>query len=46
MNILINPETGHVTSMVDGPGSRVLPFGFPLWDLEDILKYMESEGCH
>ena len=46
MNILINPETGHVTGIVDWAEARILPFGFSLWGLENILGYMDSEGWH
>lgn len=46
MNILINPKTGNITGIVDWAESRILPFGFALWGLENILGYMDSTGWH
>ena len=44
MNFLINPTTGDITGIVDWAEARVLPFGFSLWALENILGCMDSEG--
>ncbi|GAW20099.1 hypothetical protein ANO14919_095950 [Xylariales sp. No.14919] len=46
MNILIDPETGSITGIIDWADARILPFGFSLWALENILGYMNSEGWH
>ncbi|KAK8912154.1 hypothetical protein H634G_10873 [Metarhizium anisopliae BRIP 53293] len=46
MNILINSKTGHMTGIVDWAEARILPFGFALWSLENILGYMDSTGWH
>jgi len=46
MNLLINPTAGHITGIVDWAEARVLPFGFSLWALENILGYMDSKGWH
>lgn len=46
MNILINFETGEITGIVDWAEARMLPFGFALWGLENILGYMDSTGWH
>lgn len=45
-NILINPQTGHITGIVDWAESRILPFGFALYGLENLLGWMDSEGWH
>ncbi|KAK4442018.1 hypothetical protein QBC34DRAFT_453348 [Podospora aff. communis PSN243] len=44
MNILINPTTGSITGIVDWAEARVLPFGFSLYGLENILGCMDSKG--
>lgn len=46
MNVLIDPETGSITGIVDWAEARILPFGFSLWGFENILGYMDSEGWH
>ncbi|UNI24493.1 hypothetical protein JDV02_010233 [Purpureocillium takamizusanense] len=46
MNILVNSETGYVTGIVDWAEARIVPFGFSLWGLENVLGYMDSEGWH
>lgn len=46
MNILTNRETGEITGIVDWAEARILPFGFSLWGLENVLGFMDSEGWH
>ncbi|GAB0137434.1 hypothetical protein EsDP_00005698 [Epichloe bromicola] len=46
MNMLISPETGNITGIVDWAEARILPFGFSIWGLENLLGYMDSEGWH
>lgn len=46
MNILINPKTGNITGIIDWSKSRILPFGFALYRLENLLGRMHSEGWH
>ncbi|KAK5629545.1 hypothetical protein RRF57_005260 [Xylaria bambusicola] len=46
MNILVQPETGIITGIVDWAEARILPFGLTLWALENILGYMDSNGWH
>lgn len=46
MNMLIDPETGCITGIVDWAEARILPFGFSLWAFENLLGYMDSEGWH
>lgn len=46
MNLLINPQTGNITGIVDWAESRNLPFGFSLYGLENIFGWMDSEGWH
>jgi hypothetical protein len=44
MNILINPETGNITGIVDWAEARILPFGLTLWGFENTLGFMDSKG--
>lgn len=46
LNILVDPKTGHITGIVDWAEVRVLPFGFALWAVENILGFMNAEGWH
>ncbi|KAK7424770.1 hypothetical protein QQX98_000353 [Neonectria punicea] len=46
MNLLISPETGNITGVVDWAEARILPFGFSLWGFENILGFMDSRGWH
>ncbi|KAH8194058.1 hypothetical protein TruAng_011773 [Truncatella angustata] len=46
MNILIGRETGNITGIVDWAEARILPFGFALWGLENILGCMDSTGWY
>lgn len=46
MNLLVNPKTGNITGVVDWAESRILPFGFALYGLENLLGWMDSEGWH
>ncbi|KAL4982546.1 hypothetical protein BDW68DRAFT_195210 [Aspergillus falconensis] len=46
MNIIVNPKTGNITGIVDWAESRILPFGFALYGLENFLGWMDSEGWH
>lgn len=46
MNILVDPETGSITGIIDWAEARILPFGFSLWGFENVLGYMNSEGWH
>lgn len=46
MNLLVNHETGNITGIVDWAESKILPFGFALYGLENLLGWMDSEGWH
>ena len=46
MNIFVNPNTGHITGIIDWSEARILPFGISLWGFENILGYMDSQGWH
>lgn len=46
MNVLVDPKTGNITGIVDWAEARILPFGFSMWGLENVLGYMDSEGWH
>lgn len=46
MNMLVDPQNGKITGIVDWAEARILPFGFSLWGYENILGFMDSEGWH
>ncbi|CEO58806.1 hypothetical protein PMG11_03508 [Penicillium brasilianum] len=46
MNLPVNPKSGNITGIVDWAESRILPFGFALYGLENFLGRMDSEGWH
>ncbi|OAG39644.1 hypothetical protein AYO21_06112 [Fonsecaea monophora] len=46
MNIFVDPNTGHVTGIIDWAEASILPFGISLWAFENILGYMDSQGWH
>ncbi|CEJ94735.1 hypothetical protein VHEMI10251 [[Torrubiella] hemipterigena] len=46
LNILINETSGHITGIIDWAEMRILPFGFALWGLENILGFMDTNGWH
>ena len=46
MNLLVDSETSNIKGIVDWAEARILPFGFSLWGLENVLECMNSEGWH
>lgn len=44
MNILANPSTGEITGIVDWAEAGILPFGFALYALDNILGYSTLTG--
>lgn len=44
MNIFVDPNTGHITGIIDWAEARILPFGISLWGFENMLGYMDSQG--
>jgi len=46
MNVLVNPETGNITGVVDWAEAKVLPFGFALYGVEHLFGWMDSKGWH
>ncbi|TAQ84373.1 hypothetical protein B7494_g7300 [Chlorociboria aeruginascens] len=46
MNILVHFGPGNIMEIVDWAEARILPFGFALWGLENILGCMDSAGWH
>ncbi|KAI9725748.1 MAG: hypothetical protein M1828_002631 [Chrysothrix sp. TS-e1954] len=46
MNFLVDPDTGHLTGVIDWAEAEFLPFGCALWGLENILGYMDLHGWH
>ncbi|KAK5996807.1 hypothetical protein PT974_02150 [Cladobotryum mycophilum] len=45
-NILIDPDGGHITGIIDRTEARISPFGIPLWEVDSVLGYMNSGGWH
>ncbi|KAK8850934.1 Tudor domain-containing protein 15 [Apiospora arundinis] len=45
-NILVDPDDGRITGIIDWAEAEVSPFGLALWGLESILGYMNPEGWH
>lgn len=46
MNILVNPEAGGITGIIDWAEAKVLPFGMSLWGVQSMLGFMDSSGWH
>jgi hypothetical protein len=46
MNILVDPESGNISGIIDWADVKVLPFGILLWGLKNVLGYMDSKGWH
>ncbi|PQE13456.1 kinase-like domain protein [Rutstroemia sp. NJR-2017a WRK4] len=46
MNILIDPDTGRITGIIDWADPSIEPFGFALWGLENLLGYEDESGWH
>jgi hypothetical protein len=46
MNILVDRPSGELTGVIDWAEARVLPFGFALYGLENMLGFMDSQGWH
>lgn len=46
MNIIVNPEAGDITGIVDWAEAKILPFGMSLWGFQNMLGIMDSEGWH
>ncbi|KAK4194848.1 hypothetical protein QBC40DRAFT_343881 [Triangularia verruculosa] len=44
MNILVNPDTGEITGVIDWADASIQPFGFTLYALENALGNMSSGG--
>ncbi|KAF3043828.1 hypothetical protein E8E11_001597 [Didymella keratinophila] len=45
-NILVDSSTGCVTGIIDWADARVMPFGFALWGLLNIMGWMDAAGWH
>jgi hypothetical protein len=46
MNIFVDPNTGHITGIIDWAEARIFLFGISLWGFENMLGYMDSRGWH
>lgn len=46
MNILVDPNTGHITGVIDWAEATICPFGISLWGLENFLGSMNAQGWH
>lgn len=44
MNFLVDENTGHLTGVIDWAEAEILPFGFNLWGVENLLGYMDGNG--
>ena len=44
MNILVDPDSGHLTGVVDLADASIKPFGIALWGLESILGCSGPQG--
>ncbi|KAH6634521.1 hypothetical protein B0J18DRAFT_22484 [Chaetomium sp. MPI-SDFR-AT-0129] len=43
-NILANPTTGEITGIIDWAEVGILPFGFMLYGLDNLLGYLTPDG--
>lgn len=46
MNVMVDPEVGGITGIIDWADSKILPFGMSLWGLRNMLGIMNSTGWH
>jgi hypothetical protein len=44
MNILVDPDSGHITGAVDWADATIEPFGMALWGLESVLGCSGPDG--
>ncbi|RDW81273.1 aminoglycoside phosphotransferase family protein [Aspergillus mulundensis] len=44
MNVMVDPETGGITGIIDWAEAKVLPFGMALWGVLNMLGSMDSRG--
>ena len=44
MNILVDPDSGHLTGVVDWADACIEPFGKALWGLESVLGRHDEKG--
>lgn len=44
MNILVEPDSGHLTGVVDWAEASIQPFGMGLWGLESVLGCSGRDG--
>lgn len=44
MNILVDPNIGHITCVVDWADATIEPFGMALWGLESVLGCSGPNG--
>ncbi|KAL7919530.1 hypothetical protein ACQKWADRAFT_192465 [Trichoderma austrokoningii] len=44
MNILVDPDSGHITGVVDWADATIEPFGMALWGLETVLGCSGPDG--
>ncbi|CAH0049231.1 unnamed protein product [Clonostachys solani] len=43
-NIMVNPDTGHLTGLIDWAEGEWLPLGTSLYGLEEVLGQVSSDG--
>ena len=44
MNLLVDPDSGHLTGVVDWADASIEPFGIALWGLESVLGSSGPDG--
>ena len=44
MNLLVDPDTGHLQGVIEWADAALWPFGIALWGVESILGYSNSDG--
>ncbi|KAF1986149.1 hypothetical protein K402DRAFT_421368 [Aulographum hederae CBS 113979] len=44
MNFLVDPQSGHLTGVIDWAEAEILPFGCALWGLKNLLGFMDGAG--
>ena len=44
MNILVDPDSGHITGVVEWVDATIEPFGMALWGLESVLGCSGPNG--
>jgi hypothetical protein len=46
MNILVKPSTGNITRVIDWAGASILPFGYALYGVLNVMGWMDESGWY